>query len=136
MATPATLMKVPVSSTFARLDAWVRAGVSALQLRQLIDTKDLAAAHVYAIVMPARTLSHRVARAENLSKSETDALVRLLRLREMSKTTFGDAGKAGQWLVRPSRLFGGVAPIDLLDTESGGRRVEEALARIAHGQLA
>lgn len=121
---------------FERLDLWVREGIPATELRELIDTGELAAADVYQIVLPARTLSHRLKKNEHLSRSEADALVRMLRLRDLARTTFADAGKAATWMTRPSRLLGGQVPSDLLDTESGGRRVEEALLRIAHGQLA
>lgn len=121
---------------FERLDLWVREGIPATELRELIDTGELAAADVYQVVLPARTLSHRLKKNELLSRSEADALVRMLRLRDLARMTFGDVAKAATWMTRPSRLLGGQVPADLLDTESGGRRVEEALLRIAHGQLA
>ena len=135
MATTVSVMG-STTPTLEHMDAWVRAGIAAVRLRELIDTGDLAPSQVYRIVIPARTLSHRVARAENLSKSEADALVRLLRLRDLARATFGDVDAAAEWLNRPSRMLSGLLPMDLLDTESGGRRVEEALVRIAHGQLA
>ena len=133
---PLALLVHTSASTFERLDGWVREGIPAAQLRTWIDQGELAAATVYGVVIPPRTLSHRVARRENLSTSEADALVRLLRLRDLAQETFGDPVKSARWLARPSSLLAGAVPADLLNTELGGRRVEEALVRIAHGQLA
>jgi putative toxin-antitoxin system antitoxin component (TIGR02293 family) len=124
------------AASFDTIDRCVRSGIPAREVRALIDARQLDAGHLYRLVLPARTFSHRLARGECLAPAEADALVRLIRIRELARSTFGDADTGDRWLERPSRSFDGKAPIDLLDTESGGRCVEDQLLRIAHGQLA
>ncbi|MBI2318149.1 MAG: DUF2384 domain-containing protein [Betaproteobacteria bacterium] len=41
--------------------------------------------------------------------------------------------KAASWLRRPNRALGGVAPLELLDTDAGVREVEAVIWRIAYG---
>jgi putative toxin-antitoxin system antitoxin component (TIGR02293 family) len=38
-----------------------------------------------------------------------------------------------QWLGTPNRALGGERPLDLLDTDTGVRMVEDILGRIAYG---
>ncbi len=124
------------AASFETIEQCVRSGIPARDVRALIDARQLDAAHVYRLVVPARTFSHRLARDECLAPAEADALVRLIRLRELARSTFGDNEAGDRWLRSPSRSFEGRAPVDLLDTESGGRCVEDFLLRVAHGQLA
>jgi putative toxin-antitoxin system antitoxin component (TIGR02293 family) len=46
---------------------------------------------------------------------------------------FGDSDKAARWLRKPMRQFAGRAPTEMLETETGCRRVETLLGRISHG---
>ena len=41
----------------------------------------------------------------------------------------------GEWLFKRDSALGSLAPIDILDTEVGGREVEELLLSLAHGQI-
>jgi len=48
--------------------------------------------------------------------------------------TFGSEEKAWHWLERPSHLFAGAAPIDILQTDPGRyESVEDELTRIDYG---
>jgi putative toxin-antitoxin system antitoxin component (TIGR02293 family) len=49
---------------------------------------------------------------------------------ELATRVFGDRAKAAHWLNRPSVQLGGRAPLELLATEDGARRVEELLAQV------
>jgi putative toxin-antitoxin system antitoxin component (TIGR02293 family) len=49
---------------------------------------------------------------------------------------FGDAAKAARWLRKPNRALNGLEPLRLLQTETGGRAVEELLGQIDHGIFA
>lgn len=132
MAEPA----ISADASFKDLDALVRDGVPASHLRALMDAGRIPQSIVHRLVIPARTLSHRLQRGENLSLHEADALVRYLRIQSLAERVFANDEKAALWLTMPSGLLDGATPIDLLDTESGGRRVEDALVRVDHGQLA
>ncbi len=47
----------------------------------------------------------------------------------------GSAEKVQRWLQKPSRALGGERPIDLLASEDGTRRVEQALGQLEHGVM-
>ncbi len=59
--------------------------------------------------------------------------MRVVRLLALAEETFGNQDKAHAWLRRPTCALADERPLDLLDTEEGGRAVETLLGRIAHG---
>ena len=88
------------------------------------------------IVIPARTLKHRRARREPLSRDESDKLARLARIFDHAVRVFGDVTRARHWLEKPKRRFDGRNPLAMMRTEIGGRMVEEMLLQIEHGMFA
>jgi putative toxin-antitoxin system antitoxin component (TIGR02293 family) len=80
-----------------------------------------------------RTLSRRIARDELFSVDESDRMVRLARVVASAKDTLGTTRKASSWLQTPNMVLDGQAPLDLLDTDAGVRRVETVLGRIEWG---
>ena len=91
---------------------------------------------VYTLVVPRRTLTHRRARREALSRDESDRAVRLARVAALSEQVFGDADRAWRWLRASKRQFRGRSPLQLLATEAGARVVEELLYRVDDGMAA
>lgn len=91
---------------------------------------------IYKIVAPRRTLARRRAKNEQLSPIETDRVLRLQRIVEEAERVFGDPEKAHRWLREPSRALDKAVPLDLLETESGARIVENELGVIDHGMFA
>lgn len=103
---------------------------------------------IYAVIVPRRTLQHRRARKEKLSREESDRAVRLARLITLAEEVFGtrdasdkeaivearDEGR--RWLRVPKKRFRGRTPMDMLATETGSRLVEEALYQIDEGMAA
>lgn len=49
---------------------------------------------------------------------------------ELANRVFGDPAKAAKWLNQPRLQLGGRAPLAVLATEGGARRVEELLMQI------
>ncbi|SPF56428.1 conserved hypothetical protein [Candidatus Sulfopaludibacter sp. SbA4] len=96
----------------------------------------LSDAEVYQLIVPRRTLAHRVAKHQALSKEESDKAVRVVRITTMAERAFGDPGKAWRWLRRPKRRFDGKTPIEMLATEAGARLVEEMILQFEYGILA
>ncbi len=79
-----------------------------------------------------RTLARR--RAESrLSPLESDRLYRVAHVASTAAGALGSIEAARAWLTRPNTALGGEAPIALLDTEIGERRVEDVLLRLRHG---
>lgn len=91
---------------------------------------------VYDLVAPRRTLTHRRAKSEPLSPSESDRAVRLARVLAQAESVFDNKEKAMNWLRRPMKRFDGRAPIQMLETDVGSRLVEEALVQIDEGFFA
>lgn len=91
---------------------------------------------VYALVLPRRTLTHRRARREALSRDESDRVVRVARVLALCEEVFGEPERGWRWLRDVKHQFQERAPLDLLVTEAGARLVEELLYRIDEGMAA
>lgn len=116
-----------------RLAAAVRRGFAVRVVERLVREGWLTAADVDRLVLPRRTLAHRKARRQRLTREESDRLARVARVLALAEETFQDAETARTWLRRPNRALDGQRPIDLLDTDAGARTVEAVLTRVAHG---
>jgi putative toxin-antitoxin system antitoxin component (TIGR02293 family) len=93
----------------------------------------LSDAEVYRLIVPRRTLAHRVAKHQPLSREESDKAVRVARIAAMAEYVFGEPARAWRWLRKPKRFLAGKTPIEMLATESGARIVEEIILQIDHG---
>lgn len=91
---------------------------------------------VYSLVVPRRTLTHRRARGEALSRDESDRAVRVARIAALGEEVFGDRERAWRWLRAAKRQFQGRSRLQLVATEAGARLVEELLYRIDDGMAA
>jgi putative toxin-antitoxin system antitoxin component (TIGR02293 family) len=90
-------------------------------------------AEVYQLIVPRRTLAHRVANQQALSTDESDKAVRVARITVMAEQVFGEPERAWRWLRKAKRQFDGKTPIEMLATEAGARLVEELIAQIDDG---
>lgn len=93
-------------------------------------------AEVYELVIPRRTLSHRRARRQRLSRDESDRAVRIARILALARQVFGEPERALHWLRKSRRRFEDQNPLKLLRTEAGARLVEETLYQIDDGIFA
>jgi putative toxin-antitoxin system antitoxin component (TIGR02293 family) len=91
---------------------------------------------VSSLVIPARTLKHRRSRHERLSKDETDKAIRSARILSQAQLVFGDDSLALEWMREAKRRFDGRTPMQMMETEAGGRLVEEMLFQLEHGMFA
>jgi putative toxin-antitoxin system antitoxin component (TIGR02293 family) len=96
----------------------------------------LSDAEAYQLIVPRRTLAHRVARHQPLSREESDKAVRVARITALAEQVFGDPERAWRWLRKPKTRFEGKTPIEMLATEAGARLVEEMAAQIDDGMAA
>src|SRR5438046_2698542 len=103
---------------------------------QGLRTLGLTEQEVYSGVLPRRTLTHRVARREPLSREESDRVVRIARVSALGENAFGDRGRFWRWFRAPMRRFDGRSPLEMLRTETGGRLVEELLIGFEEGFVA
>jgi putative toxin-antitoxin system antitoxin component (TIGR02293 family) len=80
-----------------------------------------------------RTLARRAQKQQPLDSVESDRLIRFLRVVARAEEILGDTARALDWLRCKNRALDGIAPLTLLDTDSGIEQVEEILNRIAFG---
>lgn len=106
-------------------------GVISALIRHGLQEKE-----IYNLVLPRRTLQHRRARKERLTREESDRAVRLARLVSLTERVFGDAKAGMDWLRAPKMRYDGRAPIELMTTETGARLIEGMLHQIDQGLAA
>ncbi len=85
------------------------------------------------IVIPPRTLKHRITRGGRLSTEESERLLRVVRIVALANRVFGDHEKALGWLREADPCQDGRSPLGLLRTEAGGKAVENMIGEIEHG---
>jgi putative toxin-antitoxin system antitoxin component (TIGR02293 family) len=102
----------------------------------LLKEKGLTFSEVSSIVISPRTLKHRKARGEALSLEETDRLVRVARIVALAELVFRNHEKALAWLRSADDRLNDRTPLNMLQTESGGRLVENLLWQIDEGVYA
>jgi putative toxin-antitoxin system antitoxin component (TIGR02293 family) len=102
---------------------------SVAQLRSL----GITFTEVAEIVIPPRTLKHRITRRERLSTEESERLLRVVRIVALADRVFGDREKALDWLRIPDPRLDDRSCLSLLRTEAGGKLVESMLWGIAEG---
>jgi putative toxin-antitoxin system antitoxin component (TIGR02293 family) len=110
----------------------VEGGLPLATLSRLRE-QGLSAAEVGEIVISPRTLKHRKARNQSLSQEETDRAVRVARVVSLAGEIFGNREKALLWLRSPHDRLADRAPLNMLQTESGGRMVESLLWQLDEG---
>lgn len=123
------------SSVESDLD-WVRAvqsGLPANAVDAIASELGFTSTEIEKLVIPRRTLAHRRANHQSLTRDESDRLARIARVALWAHETFGERDKAIAWLRRPNRALQGSRPIDLLDTDDGARLVEQVIGRLAYG---
>jgi putative toxin-antitoxin system antitoxin component (TIGR02293 family) len=91
---------------------------------------------IFSLIIPRRTLTHRRARREAMSRDESDRAVRVARVIALCEEVFSDRGRSWRWLRDGKRQFQGRTPLEMLGTEAGARLIEELLYRIDDGMAA
>jgi putative toxin-antitoxin system antitoxin component (TIGR02293 family) len=125
------VFRTPLKSDMQLFDE-VQQGLPPAALDQMIKRHLLSLEEMTHLVISQRTLARR-RKEKHLSPEESDRLARLARIMAHAEEVFGDKEKAHTWLRRPNRAMEGRLPLDLLETETGGRIVETILGRIQHG---
>jgi putative toxin-antitoxin system antitoxin component (TIGR02293 family) len=93
-------------------------------------------AEIYNLIVPRRTLAHRIAKHQSLSKDESDKAVRVARIASMAEQVFGEPERAWRWLRKPKKQFDSKTPLEMLASEAGARLVEELIIQIDDGMAA
>jgi putative toxin-antitoxin system antitoxin component (TIGR02293 family) len=122
------LRKNTVASEIAMSET-IKAGIP---VDQVIADKAFSERLVQSGIIPRRTLQY--AHENNMKRftpAQSERVVRALRVTVLAQEAFGD--KADEWLDRPTTLFSGAAPAEMLVTEAGARAVEMFIGQAMHG---
>lgn len=92
-------------------------------------------AEVDASVIPLRTLQHRRSRREKLTINESDRVLRMMRALSQAEAVYGSRERALAWLRKSNPRLDNRPPLELLNTDSGTRIVEELLIQIDEGMF-
>jgi len=68
-----------------------------------------------------------------MTTEESDRAARVARVIALAERTFANRAKADLWLHKSLVFLDGRRPIDLIQTTSGTRLIEDTLAKIAWG---
>lgn len=80
-----------------------------------------------------RNIARRKSTGKSLSPDESERVARFVRVMDAAVQLFaGNKEEATQWLSRPVKGLGNVAPITLLTTESGALDVLDLIGRLEH----
>ena len=91
---------------------------------------------IHTFVIPARTWRRRQTKKEPLTIEESDRVVRLARIQAAAEDVFHDPDKANRWLREPLGVLDGKSALEIAQTESGARLIEQLLAKIDWGVAA
>lgn len=71
-----------------------------------------------------------------LSRDETERVLRIARTYQLAVGLYaGDKEGAREWLETPRPVLGDIRPLDLAQTETGARAVEDLIDRIENGVI-
>ncbi len=132
---------VPVAST--QFINQVRSGLlpaeAYRQIHQLATTLELTMSELAAILATTgRTFARHLGpsgedKMTPLTKTQTERLLLLKQVALHGLAVFEDQGKFNRWLRRPLRLLQDQAPLQLLDTVTGFRLLDQLLGRMEYG---
>jgi putative toxin-antitoxin system antitoxin component (TIGR02293 family) len=112
----------------------VRKGLPAKMLDQVADILGISTSVLaQKLGIARRTLTRKLGKGSPLSADASEKVLRVARVRNLAGTLFTTDASIYLWLSKPDPALGNVAPIDLLDTESGAREVENLLRAMSLG---
>ncbi|MDY7573717.1 antitoxin Xre/MbcA/ParS toxin-binding domain-containing protein [Actimicrobium sp. CCI2.3] len=123
-------------SGFAAVQA-IREGYSIGMIKAASNFFGVADSRIQGIThVPASTASRLEKTNARIDSGATERLFRMGAVTRLAVEVFGDKFVAIDWMRRPNRALGEVAPLDLMDTEPGAVSVRQVLNAIATGGAA
>lgn len=127
---------------FARVGLWdqtvgVRKGLPATYITEVSAALAMPRAKFLESLQLSRsTMEGRIKKNTLLTPAEGGVVLRAAKALNKAEEVFDDRAAASAWLKREIRSLGGVAPVSLMDTDSGFELVMNTLGRIEHGVVA
>ena len=133
---PMSKIDIPMS-TFGNTDAFihaVRKGIPGKVVKQAVEVVGQRDLFVRLAGVSAGNL-HRVYKREKLGATQSEALLDALRVFYRASIALGGLDAASEWLETPLPAMAGQRPLDFCDTFNGRRLVQQAIAKIEHGEF-
>lgn len=108
----------------------IRAGLLKSDADQTALTYSLTDRDMARILHISERSYHRYQPDTRFDAVASERLIQLQKLYELGQDVFENLGKFNRWLKRPLSVLGNRTPLELLDTTTGIRLVEEELWRI------
>lgn len=111
----------------------VREGLPMTEFQTARSLLEVSEERLAGLLGMSRATLHRRKKSGHLDRTESDRLVRYVRLFARACEALGGEAGARSWLAAPAVAFHGESPLDFADTEIGAREVEAMLLRLEHG---
>lgn len=115
----------------------IREGFDAHVLKEASGFLGVPESRIFQAVHVAPTTANRLLKTSSkIDSAVTERIYRMGNTARMAIEVFEDEERAAQWMRQPNRALGGVAPLELMDTEPGAMSVRQILNAIATGGVA
>ena len=117
-----------------RLIEETRRGIPAKRVVDLTEALGVNRTYLYESTRLGRsTIEGKITKNEGLSPRDSEVILRVTKVLARAVEVLEDEEAAKSWMKRSIRTLGGVAPLSLLDTETGYELVLDTLGRIEQG---
>lgn len=123
------------ASRGAHLTSTLRQGIAIGVVDSIQQWSSLPKAEILRIAgISQRNYARRRSGDGMFTADESECIARFVRVMDAAVQLFeGHRDKAAQWMTNPVRGLGDIAPVTLLDTESGALDVLDLIGRLEHG---
>jgi putative toxin-antitoxin system antitoxin component (TIGR02293 family) len=114
--------------------AAIEKGLPSATLGQLVERLGVAQKVLLdALGLAARTIGLRVKRKQPFSKTESERLLRAIRIQKLAREVFSTDAAVTQWLTAPDAALANRTPLAMLSTDVGTGLVHNLLQAMIHG---
>jgi putative toxin-antitoxin system antitoxin component (TIGR02293 family) len=114
--------------------AAIEKGLPSATLGQLVERLGVAQKVLLdALGLAARTIGLRVKRKQPFSMTESERLLRVIRVQKLAREVFSTDGAVTQWLTTPDAALANRTPLAMLSTDVGTGQVHNLLQAMIHG---
>jgi putative toxin-antitoxin system antitoxin component (TIGR02293 family) len=128
-----TVLQLVEQSPAAQVAA-IEKGLPSRVLQQLLALVGVSQkALLDALGLAPRTIGHRVNKNQRFSATESERLLRVLRVQKLAREVFSTDAAVAQWLTAPDASLGKRTPLAMLATDVGAGQVHNLLQAMIHG---
>lgn len=128
-----TVLQLVEQSPAAQVAA-IEKGLPSRVLHQLLALLGVSQkALLDALGLAPRTITHRLNKNQRFSSTESERLLRVMRVQKLAREVFSTDAAVAQWLTTPDAALGKRPPLAMLSTDVGAAQVHNLLQAMIHG---